>query len=137
MLRGAGFTHSFAQPITRQRGIRHGFLGGEGFGCNQHQGARRIKSGLHLRPGMAIHIRQIMPAERCLICPQGARDHGRAKIRPANADIQHIGEAFTLGGQDAPFMYGAGEFSHARTNRKDLGHDVLSARAELIFGRGT
>ena len=81
---------------------------------------------------MAIHIRQIMPAQWSLVCPQGARDHGRAKIRPANADIEHIGKALTRGCKDAPFMHGAGEFFHARTHRKHFGHDILSARAEII-----
>ena len=116
MLHSAGFTHSFAQPITRHRCIRHGFLRGEGFGRHQHQRTRRIKLGLHLCPGMAIHIRQIMPAQRCLICPQGTRDHGRAKIRPANADIEHIGKALTRGCKDAPFMHRPGEFFHARAH---------------------
>ena len=136
MLRSTSFPQRCAQPIARQGSIGHGFLRGEGFGGHQHQRARGIEPRLHLRPGMAIHIRQIMPAQRCLIGPERARHHGRAEIRPANADIQHIGEAFTLGGKNAPFMYRTREFLHARAHRKHFGHDIFSAGTELIFRRG-
>ena len=115
------------RPIARALRIGHRLQRGEGLGRNDEQRFRRVEVAGGLHEVSAVHVGD--EAERhvalavMLECLVG---HDRPKVGAADADVDHVadafaGMAFPLAAADA-----VGEIGHLVEHGVDLGHDILA-----------
>jgi hypothetical protein len=113
------------QPIAR--GMRHGLQCGEGLGGDNEQRLGRIEIAHRLGEIRAIDIGHEAQRHGPLaVVPQRFVGHDRPKVRPADADIDHIADPFagmTLPGAAAQPL---SEIRHRVQNGMDVGHHIAA-----------
>ena len=107
------FAEGAGQPGAGGGGVGHRFLGGEGLGRHQYQGAGGVQLAGKAGKGVAVDIGEEMRRHHPAT-GQGQRfgGHARAEVGAADTDVQHRGEA--LAGRPVPraVMHRADEFPH-------------------------
>jgi hypothetical protein len=91
-----GLTERLHQPGANGFRVGQRLQRGEGLRGDQNQRALRIESRQNVRRVGAIDIGNEM--DRRTVAKRGQRPnrHGRSKVRPANPDIDHMGERVTI-----------------------------------------
>ena len=127
------FVHLLGHPVARGLRVGHGLDGGEGLGGNDDQRAGGIEPLQRVMDMRAVDIRDVMDARPVMVRGQRQRRHGRAKVRTADADIDHIGVTAALPFNVA-FAHRAGEPGHALAGRQHLLHHVLPIDMDRTLG---
>ena len=81
-----------AGPVTGQRGVAHGLGGGEGLRCDDEKRAVGGAAGQQVMKMRRIDVRDVMNARPVAIGCQRGADHGRAKVRATDSDIDHVAD---------------------------------------------
>jgi hypothetical protein len=101
------------QPALATGRVGEGFLGGEGFAGNHHQGARGIELVQHAvqRPGIGVgHIVHARAGAGQV--GQGVGRHAGAEVGAANTDVDDVGERFVGVAGDGTAAHAIGKGAH-------------------------
>ena len=86
-------TQRIGQPFARRMRVGHGFVGGEGLGCDDEQRLCRVEALERIGYVRAIDVGNVMSAQiRSCIGLERERDHRRSQVRPADANVDHVGK---------------------------------------------
>ena len=115
-------------------GVGHGFNRGEGFGGHDDKRGLRVQSRKRVVDMRTIDVRDEMHLWSIVERGQRQRRHGGTKVRAADADIDHIGDAPALP-REATFPHVAGEGFGPGKALTDTGHHVFAVN--LDYGIAT
>ena len=123
------------QPFARGVRVGERLLRRERLGADDEERGRRIDLLERIRELDAIDVRDAMQADAAVAKPRERLGrHDDAEIRPADADVDHVGETRAGEAQDAPLVHAGDEFAHLVELGAHLRHHVATVCVHRSIG---
>mmetsp|Transcript_41489 Transcript_41489/g.111062 ORF Transcript_41489/g.111062 Transcript_41489/m.111062 type:complete len:486 (+) Transcript_41489:360-1817(+) len=131
---GLGVRQPAQQPPARRPGVEHRLLGGEGLGAHQQQRRLRVQALERLRHVRAVNVADEVDLEPRAVVLERLGDHNRTQVRPADADVDDVGEALAREAHALAAPNLIDEDANLGKHRVDLWHNVGTVNEDRGVG---